>query len=775
LATNYTVTSSEVTRWRIDPFAFPFGLTVGYGDIDQLTLNAGGVSPITSINVDSLPAAPVTLNLHNPVNFVTVGQPNSPVNGRLTINGGGVSDVLIINDQALLPASPATYTVTSTEVARERFVGPFLTRLTVGYDGIERLTLNTGGSVLGSNVNVNSLPAAPVTVNLGLARFANIVAVGQAAASVDGRLTVNGGAGLDILIINDQSLFLGTPASYTVTSTEVARNRLVLVPPFSFFSLLSVGYTGIESLGLNAGGSVSGSFVNVLSVAAATPVSLTLNSVVNVVTVGDSGNSLDPIAGPLTIQGGNGYDVLTLNDQGSASENNYNVSANLVSRGPYPDGTPLSVSIGYDAIESVELNTGRNYNVIFVSSTAAGTSLTVRGNPNGLDAFAIGFGGDLNQILGPVSVYGQLEINGHGYDFGYYYDYLNTAPHTYTFLGDPADPTALRAERSGIAAVTYHGVNQVIPYLSRVGGNYANVQAVPATMFLNMVAAKNDVVTLGSLAPALGGTVAGLKGSISVLGFGTRVILDDSGDQSPRQISVNPKQDAYGDYITGLVAGRFYSRLDAASSLTILGGQGDDTFQINGTAFDPAIRIDGGLGVNTLDYSAVTSGVVVNLPLGTATGLTGGIAKLRNLIGGSGNDVLVGDAAVNSLWGRAGRDLLIGGLGADQLDGEGNDDILIGGYTAYDSNATALDAIMKEWTRTDLDVLGPQESYKTRIDHLMSGSGLNGAYVLKSSKGQGTVFDDGFADVLTGGDGLDWFFGDKKVDSIWNVPPEKVS
>src|SRR5262249_46167913 len=137
-------------------------------------------------------------------------------------------------------------------------------------------------------------------------------------------------------------------------------------------------------------------------------------------------------------------------------------------------------------------------------------------------------------------------------------------------------------------------------------------------------------------------------------------ILDDSGDLSSRQVSVNPMEDAYGDYITGLVARRLYSRLDAASSLTIRGGWAGDTFQINGTAFTPAIRIDGGGGVNTLDYAAVTAGVVVNLPLGTATGLAGGITNFRNVNGGRGNDILVGDAAVNTLRGGGGRDLLIG-------------------------------------------------------------------------------------------------------------------
>src|SRR5207245_7905358 len=92
---------------------------------------------------------------------------------------------------------------------------------------------------------------------------------------------------------------------------------------------------------------------------------------------------------------------------------------------------------------------------------------------------------------------------------------------------------------------------------------------------------------------------------------------------------------------------------------------------------------------------------------------------------------------------------LVGGLGADVLHSDGGDDILIGGTTDYDSNLAALDAVMKEWGRTDAD-------YSTRIKHLsgtLSG-GLNGAYFLTAS----TVHDDAAIDTLYGDGGMDWFF-----------------
>src|SRR5262249_40276806 len=114
------------------------------------------------------------------------------------------------------------------------------------------------------------------------------------------------------------------------------------------------------------------------------------------------------------------------------------------------------------------------------------------------------------------------------------------------------------------------------------------------------------------------------------------------------------------------------------------------------------------------------------------------------LTGGDGNDVLLGGDGNDSLAGGSGRNLLIGGRGADVLTGGAGDDLLIGASSAYDANLPALRAIMREWTRADA-------SYATRIGHLKSGGGLNGATLLNVSK----VVDDAIADLMTGGAGMD--------------------
>ncbi len=211
--------------------------------------------------------------------------------------------------------------------------------------------------------------------------------------------------------------------------------------------------------------------------------------------------------------------------------------------------------------------------------------------------------------------------------------------------------------------------------------------------------------------------------------------------------------------------------------------------QVGAPALTLNARSDNGFS-STLDYSAFTTGVTVDLLAGQATGFTQ-VLGIQNVTGGAGDDYLFGDGAVNRLTGNGGndvlvggdgndvllggggRDLLIGGLGADVLDGGTGDDILIAGSTTYGTNLAALQAIMAEWTRTDLDALGAVQAYNTRIDHLRSGvGGRNGSFILTTARGRTTVLDDGVSDVLTGGDGLDWFFG-IKAEATDQQAPEK--
>ena len=162
------------------------------------------------------------------------------------------------------------------------------------------------------------------------------------------------------------------------------------------------------------------------------------------------------------------------------------------------------------------------------------------------------------------------------------------------------------------------------------------------------------------------------------------------------------------------------------------------------------------------------AGVTVNLQLGTATGLLGGIANFQNVIGGSGADMLIAGA---------GRSILIGGGGADQLFGGSDEDILIGGTTDFTQsglNIAALDAILQEWNRTDL-------SFDDRISDLLTGSNSQGIAAKNIIDGAPifldgtTVHDDLAADVVTAGTASDWAFIDASDLLINKKPGDEVT
>jgi hypothetical protein len=227
--------------------------------------------------------------------------------------------------------------------------------------------------------------------------------------------------------------------------------------------------------------------------------------------------------------------------------------------------------------------------------------------------------------------------------------------------------------------------------------------------------------------------------------------------------------------ITATNAGKVGSfSFSAIENLT--GGNGVDEFVFSAGKTISG-KIDGGGSDNWLDYAAYTSAVKVNLTSNTATGVGGGIANIRNvrggqagntLMGNSKGNILIGGKGVDTITGGTGKSILIGDKGGDTVKGGSSDDIVIGGYTNYDSsgdvNDQALMAILTEWQSKD--------SYKTRITKIKAGvgPGSKDKFVWGT-----TVHDDGVANTLTGGGGLDWFFKGKKDKITDPQPGEQVN
>ncbi len=212
----------------------------------------------------------------------------------------------------------------------------------------------------------------------------------------------------------------------------------------------------------------------------------------------------------------------------------------------------------------------------------------------------------------------------------------------------------------------------------------------------------------------------------------------------------------------------------AAGNDTLFGGTDNDlyTFGVATSAEADVVGEVPSHGTDTLTFSSLSADVSLKLSLTTAQvvhsnrtlSLSSGTA-FENVIGGSGNDMLIGNSLRNDLrglsgndilighgeddqlLGGAGRDILIGGLGIDLIVGDSGDDIAIAGRTTNDNSSNALSALRSEWTSG--------KSYAARIANLRAGVG-NPVVSLKATIN--VLNDSGEDDTLTGGTGMDWYF-----------------
>jgi sugar lactone lactonase YvrE len=212
-------------------------------------------------------------------------------------------------------------------------------------------------------------------------------------------------------------------------------------------------------------------------------------------------------------------------------------------------------------------------------------------------------------------------------------------------------------------------------------------------------------------------------------------------------------------------------------ALTIEGGSGRNTFNIQTTAGGAAVSLVGGtggdrfqfadgaslagtivaVGAGTLDYSAYTTSVVVDLQTGLATGVGGSVSGIVNVVGGSGGpggpgvyNLLIG-AGGNALIGGTGRrNILVAGSTASTLTSGDGADLLIAGFTSYDTDPALANwrLIAAYWAGSD--------DYFTRASNLASGTGvpLLDATVVTGNGGGNTLNGSG-ALALIFTDGMD--------------------
>jgi hypothetical protein len=719
----WAVTATEVDRTHGSHSAM-----ISYARMNALVVNGGAAADIIDVRAT---AVDTTIDAGDGPDTITAGATNNNLDNlqaKLTVRGGSGADQLVANDRN--NAQPSSWTITAGEI--DRTVAT-VTRM-ISYSDVEAVEADAGS--MADNIAVAST-SAPTTLRGG--GGADAFSVGAGTNNLDGiqgTVTVDGEAGANQLQINDQAN--ANSATWGVTGSMVT--RVNQTPAGSL--PVTIQYANIGDLTLTTGSAGTYDNINVRGTSAATTVNIVAG--LDEIDVGNLAHSLDDLHGVLTIP--TGY-IVQVNDQGTSSPQSYTLTGSSVTRDGatinYGPTVGLTVNGGSGggvsnfAIQATSapqtvVVTGTGKDNVSITANAANVALSVYDATGGIhDLITLG-SGTVAGLQGDIllaSVARHLTVD----------DRNDRMPRTFT-IGDTSStvlaPATLRYSALGMDF-----------YLGG-GGNTVTVLGANGGLLIVHGNTGPDLVTVAIANDLFAHTVR-FEGQA-----GDSLTIDDSARTSGYQYTVT-------DSAVSRV--RTTVQYVGVDSVLLKGTQGDDIFQIVSTPSSIPLTLDGGAGTNTLDYSAYSTAVVVNLSTGSATGLAG-IGNFVNVVGSAFDDVLVGDAGNNALSGGAGRDILIGGAGADQLDGGTGDDILIGGSTIYDANTTALLALLQEWTRTD-------ETFGDRIDHLRNGGGLNGPYQLNAS----TVADDGVADTLTGGFGQDWFWVNFNQDTLHSHADDQIN
>ncbi|MGO1078941.1 calcium-binding protein [Inquilinus sp. CA228] len=255
-------------------------------------------------------------------------------------------------------------------------------------------------------------------------------------------------------------------------------------------------------------------------------------------------------------------------------------------------------------------------------------------------------------------------------------------------------------------------------------------------------------------------------------------------------------------------------RVDLASGLGWFGDAAGDRLEeienATGSARDDAFvassqanRLDGGDGVDWVQYFISDAGVTVDLATGWGSGgwaegdelvgienvegsdhadrITGNAAG-NKLAGRDGDDVLDGADGADVLSGEAGEDKLWGGAGADRLEGEAGDDTLRGGagadvldggagmdFANYQGSSAGVKVDLRTGTGLGGDAAG---DVLTGIENLYGSSqddeliGDDGRNIIGGERGNDILLGHGGADVLSGEDGNDSLLGGDGDDRL---------
>jgi hypothetical protein len=561
----------------------------------------------------------------------------------------------------------------------------------------------------------NDAAGTPITVNLGNgADVVNLSPLAHNLGNLMASVAVNGGGGADTLNVNDQGT--ATAQSWTVAANSLTRSSAGPVSFGGISTLIVNGgdgnntytITGTQaSLGTTLNTGAGTDTVNVQGAANPVTINSASGSGADVITLGSASNVLSGLTAAITVTAAS-TDTLALNDQGFSVARTFVVTATTIAWG--------GPTVTYSGLAGLTIHGGTGGNTFIVSSTSSTAMLTIAG------------GGGNNTLVGP------------------------NADSTWNITAQNAGTLVVGASTTTFSAIQNliggSGADTFI--LSDGAGVAGNIDGGAGSNTLNEAAYTAAVVVdlLANTATGVGGNFANLQ---SFVGGSASNILNGPAANTTWNI-------------TGSNAGTVSGGFSFSAFQNLTGGAGDNTFVI-GPAGSVGGTITGGGGTNTLDYSAYTASVIVDLQTGQATA-TGGEINVVNVHGANSAgpglyNLLIGNGG-NVLTGGSGRpNLLVAGASASTLNGGNGEDLLIGGTTTYDTEAglVSWQAIATYWAAMT-------DPFSTQVTNVETG---NGVPVLDNT----TVTANGGGNVMNGSGGLALIYTDG-LDTIGGFDPGSI-
>ena len=462
---------------------------VQYDTFESLALTANNAA--NTINVSSTRAS-TTWNVNggagNDVINVGGGDFDTNMLGSLIVGGGADADTLVYNDSA--DTLDDAYTFNNT------LAGPGITKSSTSivalYNSMEsvRLDANSGNNTINL---ITSSAATAIAINAGNGNDTigfNTIAADL--SGLDAPTTVNGGAGYDTVILADQNRVAPAFTINTVTATTCA-----------FGGMPAMTYGTVEELTLN--GNQDGSSNQVQSLPADLLLEFSAGGGGDSISVGSAavnGGLTHLAAARLDLDGGPGFDSLSISDGSSGIARVYTVSSTAVD-------TTSTEPIQYHTMEGVNVVAGDGADLFTVTSTATGAPLSINGQ-GGADQVTVSgsSGGDLSVLAAAVTFTG-----GAGNDSLTFSDVAFAQAVTWSLT-----PTVVTRTPAAGSAITFgHATTESIAVNAGTGADTMNVvnTAAGTPVRVNGGGA-TDTIAVAETAPGAPVSVIGSGGLDSV-------------------------------------------------------------------------------------------------------------------------------------------------------------------------------------------------------------------------------------------------------------------